>query len=317
MTPEVRRLVVLGLLCGLATLVNPHGLLLYKYVLAFSGHPNLKTMREWWPMEISEGGPYVMSLVLLAFVRVLGGRKVGAAGWLVALPFALWPWFQGRCDLVVVDHRRLAPGPPGPGPRRSISDLAVDARRSNRAGPRPTSQRPVIGVSILFFPPVRTALWYGERPPDQVVSSGTPWRLALELSATSDDEGRWLPELRSALREHYPDGRFQGSVFASETQGDFLVWALPPDMPVMMFTHAHVFTADYWNAVLDVKYADGDWAAFLVRHRANLIVVESDSHTKLAEELRKYADWRVVHDRPASDARSGTAVIIAIRKNPL
>src|SRR5262249_22373073 len=96
---DVRGLVVVGVFCALADLVNPHGPLLYKYILGFSGHPNLKTMKEWWPMELADSGPYVMSLVLLAFARVLGGRKVGAAGWLVALPFALWPWHQGRAIL--------------------------------------------------------------------------------------------------------------------------------------------------------------------------------------------------------------------------
>ena len=86
---------------GLATLVNPHGPVLYKHVLAFSGHPNLKSMTEWFPMKwnYGEARPYLMSLVLLAFVYFLGKRKVGPAGWLVVLPFAAWPWMQVRALL--------------------------------------------------------------------------------------------------------------------------------------------------------------------------------------------------------------------------
>src|SRR5262249_26768552 len=203
---------------------------------------NLKTMKEWWPMELADSGPYVMSLVLLAFARVLGGRKVGAAGWLVALPFALWPWHQGRAILwwwtvAVWLLGRLGPGlgdrfptmpsfPEGQ-PSRGRASLAVG----------------VAGACVLFFPPVRAFVLGTPRGADAVVSPGTPWRLALELSAGPVDEGKWLPELRSVLRAQYPHGRFRGAIFSSEAQGDFLVWSLPGGMPALMFSPPPRFTA--------------------------------------------------------------------------
>lgn len=314
---EVRRLAAVGVLCGLATLVNPHGFFLLKHLLAFSGHPNLKTMTEWFPMRLTAGGgshwPYLMSLVLLGFVRVLGGRKVGAAGWLVALPFAVWPWLQVRMivwwwAVVVWLLARLGPGladrfptlpslPDGP-PTRGKAWVAAGA----------------VVVAVLAFPPVR-ALGPGiPHDLDHTISPDTPWRLALELTADPADEGRWMPELRSTLRERYPAGRFRGAVFASETQGDFLVWALPADVPVMMFTHAHVFTPEYWQACREVKGALPGWRDFLARHRANLVVIEDDSHEELAAELRADGEWVVVHDGP--NAAGGRAMLVAVRKEP-
>jgi hypothetical protein len=315
---EVRRLVIVGFLCALATLVNPHGPLLYKYVLGFSGHPNLKTMKEWWPMELADSGPYLMSLVLLVFVRVLGGRKVGAAGWLVALPFALWPWHQGRAILWwwTVAVWLLARLGPGLGDRFPTMPSFPEGQPSRG---RAWLAIGVAGVCLLLFPPVRAAVLGTPRGNEDVASRGTPRRLALELSAGPADEGRWLPELRSVLRAQYPDGRFRGAIFASETQGDFLVWSLPEEMPVLMFTHAHVFTPEHWNACLDVKYADDDWAGFLDRHRTNLIVVEVASHPKLAEALRASPDWIVVRDEPPVVVARGVRVgqFIVLRKNPL
>jgi hypothetical protein len=138
--------------------------------------------------------------------------------------------------------------------------------------------------------------------------------LALELTAAPADEGRWLPALRSELRQRFPDGRYRGAIFSSETQGDFLFWALPSDMPVLMFTHAHVFPPDHWEMCRHVKAANPGWREFLGRHRTNLIVVEADSHEELTADLRQDPDWVVVHDGPAGG--SGR-VIVAVRKVPL
>jgi hypothetical protein len=309
---EVRRLVTLGVLCGLATLVNPHGVLLYRDVLGFSGHPNLRTMKEWWPMELANCGPWAMSLVLLAFVRLVGGRKVGAAGWLVALPFAVWPWFQGRAilwwwTLAVWLLARLGPG---------LADRFATLPSLPEGQPTRGKAWAAIAIAaacLLFLPPVRLAL-LGTTSVDEVVSPGTPWRLALELNTQSADEGHWHPPLRSALRENY--GRLRGAIFASETQGDFLIWALSTDAPVMMFTHAHVFTADFWNACINVKIAGADWKLFLAQWRANLIVVEADSHQDLAESLRHDPDWIVVQDGPQGMGRVAAHLLIALRKKP-
>lgn len=316
--PDVRRLFVTCVLCGLATLVNPHGPILYKHVLAFSGHPNLKSMTEWFPMKVTspEARPYLMSLILLAFVWVLGKRRVGAAGWLVALPFAAWPWFQVRSllwwwGIAVWLLARLGPG---------LADrfpTLPKFEEGDRTWPRARTALVLAGIAALFFPPIRGLIPGMPNDVDQTVAPGTPWRLALELNADPTDEGRWLPELRKAIREQFPDGRYRGSIFSSETQGDFLVWALSTDMPVMMYTHAHVFGPAHWEACRDVKAANPGWREFLATHRANLIVVEPDSHEELAAELRTDPEWRVVHDGPWRETGDAGRVIVAVRKRPL
>jgi hypothetical protein len=315
---DVRRLFVTGVLCGLATLVNPHGPLLYKHVLAFSGHPNLKSMTEWFPMtwDYPEARPYLMSLVLLAFVYFLGRRKVGPAGWLVVLPFAAWPWMQVRAllwwwGIAVWLLARL-----GPGLADRFPDLPAFAE-GERTRAKAWWAVGFVAVAVLCFPPVRALLPGVPHDLDHTVGPGTPWRLALELTADPSDEGRWTPELRSALRDHFPDGRYQGAIFSSETQGDFLVWALPADLPVLMFTHAHVFGPEHWEACRDVKGGIPGWREFLARHRANLIVVEPDSHEELSAELRKDPEWVIVHDGPESPVNAKATVIVALRKKPL
>ena len=83
----------------------------------------------------------------------------------------------------------------------------------------------------------------------------------MESKAEPADEGRWLPGLRNRPFGNIPGGQYRGAIFSSETQGDFLIWALPSDMPVLMFTHAHVFSFDHWEACRDVKAGNPGWAS--------------------------------------------------------
>jgi hypothetical protein len=317
---DVHRLVFVGVLCGLATLMNPHGIFLYKHLFAFGAHPNLKSMTEWFPMRFTaQGGahwPYLMSVLLLLFVRVLGGRKVGAAGWLVALPFAIWPWFQARAMFWwwTVAVWLLARLGPGLGDRFPTMPSIPDGERSRAKAWLAVA---MIVLAVLVFPPVRALMPGVPNDLDHTVAAGTPWRLALELNAGPSDEGRWLPALREAIRANYPNGQYRGPIFSSETQGDFLVWALPPDRPVLMFTHAHVFPFEYWEACRDVKAGNPGWREFLAQKGANLIVVEADSHEELATELRKDPDWIVVQEGPNQPGKQAAPVIIALRKKPL
>lgn len=315
---DLHHLAIVCVLCGLATFVNPHGPLLIRYLLAFSSHPNLQTMSEWFPMRIkAEGGghwPYLMSLILLAFVRILGGRKVGIAGWLVALPFALWPFLQARMLLwwwtvAVWLLARLGPGLADRFP--TLPSLA------DRPPTRVNAWIAVffIVIALLLLPPVRCLLPGSPRDVEHTVAVETPWRLALELNPTTVDDGRLIPDLRAALNEHYPGGRFTGSIFASETQGDFLIWALPSEIPVMMFTHAHVFTPEYWNACVEAELEGTGWRELLVRYRANLIVVEINSHQEFVMQVQHDQEWIVVQPNARTDQPQN--VLVALRKKPI
>jgi hypothetical protein len=317
---EVRRLAIVGVLCGLATLVNPHGPFLYKHLIAFSAHPNLKSMTEWYPMRFSlESGnhwPYLMSIVLLLFVRVLGGRKVGIAGWLVAIPFAIWPWLQARMivwwwTIAVWLLARLGPGL---GERFPTLPSIADEQPTRGKALAATA---VIAFAVVMLPPLRSHIPGMPHGMDHTMHAGTPWRMSLELRAESVEQGRWTPALRKALRDYYPGGKFQGAIFSSETQGDFLLWSLPPEFPVLMYTHAHVFPVEHWEACRHVKAANPGWREFLARHRANLVVFEVDSHAELAAAVRDDPEWLVVQDMPQGWAGMKAHVLIALRKNPL
>jgi hypothetical protein len=117
--------------------------------------------------------------------------------------------------------------------------------------------------------------------------------------------------LVKVVREEH-GGRYAGRVFCSEVQGEYLLWALPADAPVMMYNHAHLFPPEYWDECLTVKAGGPGWWEVLDRYRAGVVVVEADSHPRLCDGLRKDPGWRVVVDESSAPARA--RLFVAVRK---
>jgi hypothetical protein len=305
---SVRKLFAVCGACALAACVNPHGPALYRHVIEFSNHPNLKNMTEWFPLSFSTGPGlhwgYATSLLLVIIARVVGRRSIGLAMIFVAAPFSIWPWLQARAIIwwwmvVVWILAKIGPG---------VLDRIASA--PNLPEEKPSRPKAVVAVvasvfALFAFPPIKSAVLKNHI--DDVVSAETPWRLSLELSATPPNEGRWMPGLRRAIREHYPNEQFQGTIFASETQGDFLAWAHPKQ--TLLFTHAHIFSPSYWSSCMDAKYAEGDWIKFLTTMRANIIVAEPATHAALLVHLRENMDWILVEDDAVR--------FVAVRRRPL
>ena len=252
-----------------------------------------------------------MSLLLLLIVGLLG-KRVGWASWLPALPLALWPWLQARSLLWWWPAVLWLIANCGPGLANRFPTLPrfPDSEPSPRWGLASV----LLGVLALCALPPTQQLFVG-RSLERTISPGTPWQVGLELAATPEEQGRYLPELRTALREMYPQGQFTGAIFASETQGEFFTWALPAQAPIALNTHAHLFPPTYWNACLNAKFAEPGWQEFLQNQQVNLIVVETNSHEDLVAALLKDPAWRIIVYEPADELPGQPAIrkLVALR----
>jgi hypothetical protein len=141
----------------------------------------------------------------------------------------------------------------------------------------------------------------------------------MELNAVGDQRGKYLPPLADELRRHYPEGRYTGPIFATETQGDFLLFTQPADRPTAMFSHAHAFPVPYWKRCLEVKAGDPRWKATLREWKVNLIVAEPMFNSGLTNLLRTDPEWQIILDEEGNtkirDERGRK--VIALRKEPL
>lgn len=314
---NLRRLALAFVLSAAAGCLNPHGPMIYVEVLTFANRPNIDLIDEWQPLEVGSGPfiRYALLTSMILFAWAASGFS-GAVLLLIALPFAIWPFKQQR---QMVWWSLLMPwllayfGP-------LISSRIRLFREYS--GSAPSFRKTLLAGSVVLL----TMIWVGAaqsmvkarvRPLQRVVSDGTAWRLGFEFQATPEQRGRWLPAFAEAIR-NYPDGRYQGSIFSSEVLGDYLIRVAPPGSPVLTYSHAHFFPRDHWISCINVKFAQGDWRAFLATNRVNLIVIQPDYFQTLAEELRHDPAWQIILDEQAERARwPGDRLLIALRKQPL
>ncbi|MBO0699683.1 MAG: hypothetical protein J2P46_14905, partial [Zavarzinella sp.] len=170
----------------------------------------------------------------------------------------------------------------------------------------------VLAAIVMTTPAVRWLLVGRPRALDDSTTKDTPWRVGLELTATGDDAGRYLPELREAVKAAYPNGKYRGAILCGPEQGDFLGWVLDGDdtQPVMLYTRPEAIDRAHWAEAHSALEGASDWWETLGRHQVNLIVIDPGRWTKLAERVRKSQAWRVVRD----DGPGG--FLVAVRRVP-
>ena len=105
----------------------------------------------------------------------------------------------------------------------------------------------------------------------------------------------------------------------AERLGDYLVWALPTDYPVLVYSHAHVLSLRYWYQCRAAKFGLSGWHEFLDTHHVNLVVFPED-RLRNADIglLYKDAGWVSVIDEGQTRSRNPEGrLFIALRKKPL
>jgi hypothetical protein len=285
-------------------LLNPAGPSIYLDTLHMARHPNMETMTEWAPLQVTAGwGWHVHYLAAVASVvaSLALSRLRPTRLELLLLPLAVAPFFQQRWvawwvavapwiaarHLGAILEKRL-PGPGEPNARKAIiAGLAIV-------------------TAALLSGPVR---WLRTGSPDSLArstSAGTPWQVAIALVDSRGAPADAAP-LASEVAARFPGGKFSGTVFTTERTGDFLVWALTAETPVTAYSHVHQFAPDYWRAWRSARRAEPGWRDFLDRARANLVVVEAE-HPSLRDVLARDPAWIVVLDE---------RLFVAVRTTPL
>jgi hypothetical protein len=211
--------------------------------------------------------------------------------WVLLVPWLLLPHWAALAD------RRF----PGWRERRSV----------------PSFRKTILACGLLvpvlyFLTPVSWLLGATLPPPERYLAPATPWQLAQTLQG-QPPTAEWQKQVQARLR----GGRLRGSIFATETMGEYLLWALPANMPVLACTHVHLLPPDHWTNCRVVKWGRPGWQQFLDWNRVELIVVEPEMHPKLCQALHESEVWQVVVDGTGADPRKGDhrpRQLIALRR---
>jgi hypothetical protein len=92
-----------------------------------------------------------------------------------------------------------------------------------------------------------------------------------------------------------------------------------PEHPVIVTTHVHLLSPEYWDRALKIKRSSAGWQALLTEAGVNLVIVEGETHPLLRQALLKEPGWQVVLDEVASGVKRDprNRFFIAIRQKPL
>jgi len=319
--PLARRLggVLLASLAGIAVF-NPYGPRLFWLVLEFGQHPTLAQLSEWQSLLQTWGTAssisYVTAVALVVLSWSAARARPSPTQILILLVFAGLPLLRARFSVWWLP---LAPWLAAPAWRELAEQRGWQwVKEAGRPTPGQLALCVVVlGLVLPWVPPGEWLRTGQPRPLERAVSAATPWRLAAQL-LEPEAEPPYLPGLPAALRR-YPGGRFQGTIFASETLGEYLQWAVGDRFPVTLTAHAHVFPVQHWQDCFRVLLAEPGWEAILRQKQANLIVIEGARFPDLRRQLHQSAEWEVVLDETTVPSKRNplTRLLIALRRTPL
>ncbi len=319
----IRLLAALVLSITAVGLLNPYGFGLYTRTAALTSHSSLSAaVTEWQPLMFSwaKGWHWVFmfSLAAIALTQLASRRPIPPHHLAVLLIFGVGAAVQNR---FVIWWAMLVPWVLVP----RWADLAAHwPARLTPTPSIPSFRKTAVAVALLFaiFMWSGPAGWAVSGSPASIgsaVSDGTPWELAREINLPGSGEAAWTHEMEKVLQEHYPGKVFTGTIMATPMQGDYLMWALAPRVPVT-YSFIHLFHPDYWEELGLVGRGDPGWADVLEKYRVNLLIVEAEYAAQLRGHLQKSTGWKILLDETGDSAGKRdplTRQLIAIRINPL
>ena len=305
---------------GIAIL-NPAGPWIYLRTLAMTNHPVVLVMDEWKPLTFNSwtGGhwAYLATLVLVIGSVIYARQLPSVTAILITLFFATQPLIHQRA---LVWWLLIFPWVMLPLWVKQPADFLIGWVPESTASFRKTMVAGAL-VVVIFLWSIPGQWIIAGKPSglERSLSQGTPWKLTLALKNDDAKIEPRTPGLHSWLAKHYPDGRYQGNVFATETLGDYLVWDLPKESPVFVYAHVHMISPQHWNKVVKVRYGMKEWESILNESKINVIIVEAEQNPYLRKRLQDSSQWEILLDETGSttirDKRC--RLLVAVRKEPI
>jgi len=273
--------------CELAvagSVLNPYGFDLLIHTLVFPSNPNLKDVWEWFPLEmVSLEGPFMLfswALLLVVFrhsrARVAASDIVLLSVFVLAtcLRVRMIQWYGPSLLLVLAPHiqdilARLVPWAKDREFGETIEWLETRSFRQTLITAL------MVWVAFCFSPASRPLLGGKPREDRHIYSADTP------------------RELTEFLRKHPP----RGAIANPQWWGDWLAYAGPPDLQVLMTTNAvHVVPPRVWKEYLAIAEGEDGLERRLNHFRINTIVISKSLQGRLEGQARRLKGWAIVYN---------------------
>lgn len=302
-------------------LLNPYGFALYTRTIEMSKHPSLvSAVGEWQPLGFEWGTGwhwvFMLSLLVIGTTQLVSRDAMSPGRLLAVFAFGVGVSLQNR---FVIWWAMVVPWVLLP-QWAEIGERWAGGRLSRwRPNFLCTCLAAFVGVAGLqYVGPVQWLVWGHGVTAEKGMSDGTPWQVTRQVRGVAA-EGEKVPGFDAVLAANYPGGKFRGSILATPMQGDYLMWALAPEVPVT-YAHIHLFPPDFWEELGVVGQGSPGWGDVLEKYRVNLLVVEAEFAQHLRAELVKSPAWKILVDETGLVSKKPEKLnrqLIAIRVRPL
>ena len=292
---KLRRLVLVTELAAAATLINPYGLRLWSEVIAIGHNPNLSLLADWRILHIQQiqGQAAFAAVLLLFLVYRWSPRRASMAEYLLLGGLGCWMLWTSRVLMWW-----------GPVAVCLIGIHGVAAWRRAR------------GTRLNLEPAPRASMWTVVAIFLGIIflQISHPGAVALKAALGQDWKARSekIPVSVSTpvgAAQYLVENPPEGLVFNEFELGDYLLWAGPPGMRLMVASHAHLVPHEVWDDYLSIIEMRGSHFAMLERYGVNTIVLDLNTQPALVDQLRESTAWNRVFE----DDRS----VIFDRKKPI
>ena len=287
--PATREILLLVTACGLATLLNPHGLTLWTLLrqTAFVPRPDIS---EWHPMVLmTRHGLAYAAFVAVALWGVIHSRRRRRASVMAVLVVA------ALLPLVVLRHAPLA----------ALAVAVLAGEHIGDAWDRWIATRPRSGPAGGVSP-----IWF------QVAALAAAALLTFgALSQMS------CIRITPAIGGSYPvravalikQSGATGNLAVDFDWGEYALYELGPAVKVSVDGRRETaYSSEIYEENLAFKYGEGDWAALLRKHDTHMALVRTGFPT--FNLLKLQPGWRLVYqdEVAALFGRDGLPVVEAL-----
>jgi hypothetical protein len=294
--PGARRLLTVGLVSALATLVNPYGVGVWTYAGGVAANPTIRRLISEWqttsPLSFTGlmlYGSIAAVVVVLAIAVRRGAGTPGGRGRPAVARFLrrTWPtlaWLAGLAAIGAFAERGVAWWSIG-FPVALAGLLRVAAEATADSEPRVPGAATTAPKGSLVATAVAALLLIG------IVALLPVWRASDPLfgpiGLLADAPAGITAAVRAAAQ---PGDR----IWNSQRWGSWLEFAVP-DAPVAVDSRIELIPTDAWDDHLAVSRGDPDWAAILDRRGVRIVVASATEQRGLIPLLSRSPAWRSVY----------------------
>jgi hypothetical protein len=277
---QARALALCLALSTLATLVNPYGWMIYRYVGQTSSRAAGRGIQEWLPprMEMLVGMGWALSLGLLTLLSLTAWWRRGwrPAAREIFLVVCFLPLACGSVRMVAWWLIVFAP--------LCAAWLAMLLPHRAQAA---DAGRPSLGAALVFSVVVLVA------------ALSTPGLERYNPLLAFTPRERRLELALEAAHERLARRTSAGRIFSRFEWGEYLSWAGAPQFQVFMDGRIEIIPDDIWEQYMRLTSGKEGWQTILDQHQVDFLVLDADYHRAngLLAQVEQSPSWQPLLER--------------------